>query len=60
MCLDERDPAYAGYTLEPIPFSFEKLFWFAWKQYHPETKLFHLPKENKQPETADIGPRNAG
>jgi hypothetical protein len=50
---------YAGQTLEPVPFSFEKIFWFAWKQYQPETELVHLSGATEEPETADIGPRTA-
>lgn len=46
----------AGQQLDAIPFSLDKLFWFVWKHYHPDTALHHLPHERAQPETAYLGP----
>lgn len=51
---------HAGRRLDPVPLSFDKIFWFAWKQYYPNTELFHLAGDIEKPETADIGPKNAG
>lgn len=45
----------AGRTLEPVPFSFDKLFWFGWKRYHPDTALFGIPGEREEPETPHVG-----
>ncbi len=49
----------AGRTLEPVPFSFDKVFWFGWKRYHPETALFGIPGEQEEPETTHLGSTSA-
>ncbi len=45
-----------GRELEPVPLSFDKVFWFAWKHYHPNTALFRLPDERGEPEGVGVGP----
>ncbi len=39
------DGELAGRTLDPVPFSFDKVFWFGWKHYHPDTALFGISGE---------------
>ncbi len=46
----------AGRELEPVPLSFDKIFWFSWRHYHPETALFRLPDERGEPQGTSIGP----
>lgn len=47
----------AGRALEPVPFSFDKVFWFGWKRHHPDTALLKLPGECGEPgETPRLGP----
>jgi hypothetical protein len=35
----------AGHQLQPVVFSFDRPFWFAWAAYHPETRLRAAPGE---------------
>jgi hypothetical protein len=35
----------AGHQLQPVAFSFDRPFWFAWAAYHPETRLRAAPGE---------------
>jgi hypothetical protein len=46
----------AGRTLDPVPFSFDKVFWFGWKHYQPDTALLRFPGERAEPQTSQIGP----
>jgi hypothetical protein len=39
----------AGQQLEPVPFSFDKAFWFAWAAYHPTTGLHATPTSSQRP-----------
>ncbi len=48
-----------GRSLEPVPFSFDKVFWFGWRGYRPETALFRIPVEQEEPETTHLGSTSA-
>jgi hypothetical protein len=50
------DGPQAGRTLKPVAFSFDKVFWFGWKRYHPETALLRLTGEHEEPKTPRLGP----
>jgi hypothetical protein len=41
----------ADHQLQPVPFSFDKAFWFAWAAYHPQTTL-HASREEMAMEAA--------
>jgi hypothetical protein len=42
--------------LEPVAFSFDKVFWFAWRHFHPDTALHRQPGERDEPETPRLAP----
>ncbi|WP_159943339.1 MULTISPECIES: DUF3179 domain-containing (seleno)protein [unclassified Nocardiopsis] len=46
----------AGQRLEPVAFSFDKVFWFGWRYHHPGTALHRLTDERAEPESAHTGP----
>lgn len=46
---------FTGRALDPVRFSFDKVFWFAWKHYHQDTALFRIPGEQERPETPYVG-----
>lgn len=45
----------AGAALDPVPFSFDKVFWFGWKRFHPDTTLRALAGDAGEPQAPEVG-----